>query len=354
MSLGNIAKQINDASEPIVLVFGFNATGKTRLSVAFKNHTKDPAGKHAGIYFNAFSEDLFFWDNDEGNSNAQMRLMVRASSLDEFHFAIDEAQVRNHLAAYLPSYDFIFGYTQGIARRGISHVTFYEEGGQVPIKISRGEERIFIWCFFLALFEVEAWSDVQSKHIFIDDPVSSLDDYNLFVTASSIYDIILDKSDSRKIVLTTHHFGLFMAVQNFLLRGEGSDRFKGRVLSRVLLDRGQGPQLRSFKKSPILAHLRALQMLQDEKRRGTLGPQHFVILRQTLETIASFLGSARVSHVLEQIGIGDAARTTQQINALSHKLVFQYEPEEIAEPDKQLMGSVLDALKAKYDFVTHV
>ncbi len=57
---------------------------------------------------------------------------------------------------------------------------------KTPIKISRGEERIFVWCFFLALFEVETdGAGEQDAQLFIDDPVSSLDEHNIFVTAES-------------------------------------------------------------------------------------------------------------------------------------------------------------------------
>src|SRR5581483_4861312 len=80
---------------------------------------------------------------------------------------------------------------------------------KVPFKISRGEERVFVWSFFLALFEVEGWADKQSAHFFIDDPVSSLDDHNIFVTATTLIDLIEDHYEKRKIIITTHHIGLF-------------------------------------------------------------------------------------------------------------------------------------------------
>ena len=46
-----------------ILLYAYNGTGKTRLSTAFKD-----LGKHGDerdtLYFNAFTEDLFTWDND--------------------------------------------------------------------------------------------------------------------------------------------------------------------------------------------------------------------------------------------------------------------------------------------------
>ena len=50
-----------------------------------------------------------------------------------------------------------------------------------PLKVSRGEENIFIWCFFLAIVQLtldgaEAYEWV--KYIYVDDPISSLDENN--------------------------------------------------------------------------------------------------------------------------------------------------------------------------------
>ena len=68
---------------------------------------------------------------------------------------------------------------------------------------------MFVWCFFLAMMEVEGWADRQPRHIFIDDPVSSLDDHNIFVTASTLYDLIEQHFGERVLIIATHHVGMF-------------------------------------------------------------------------------------------------------------------------------------------------
>ena len=89
MNLDEIASQIKELDENIILIYAFNAMGKTRLCVAYKDATKDPeSGKHAGVYYNSFSEDLFVWDNDEENDGANINLTVRDSSLNKFHSLI--------------------------------------------------------------------------------------------------------------------------------------------------------------------------------------------------------------------------------------------------------------------------
>ncbi|MBF1500515.1 MAG: anticodon nuclease, partial [Prevotella pallens] len=64
MELSDIAKEIKDAEKRIFLIYAFNATGKTRLSVEYKETARAPqTGFQTGVYYNAFSEDLFIWDN---------------------------------------------------------------------------------------------------------------------------------------------------------------------------------------------------------------------------------------------------------------------------------------------------
>ena len=75
MSLDAIANQLRELDENIVLIYAFNSMGKTRLSVAYKDATKDPeSGGHVGVYYNAFSEDLFVWDNDEENDGDSLEI----------------------------------------------------------------------------------------------------------------------------------------------------------------------------------------------------------------------------------------------------------------------------------------
>ena len=89
-----IAKQLFENQENIILIYAFNATGKTRLSVAYKDLTKNENdGNHLGVYYNAYSEDLFVWENDEENDNANIRLNVLFSSLSQFHSFFEEKDI---------------------------------------------------------------------------------------------------------------------------------------------------------------------------------------------------------------------------------------------------------------------
>src|SRR6266436_2179201 len=68
-----------------VLLFAYNGTGKTRLSSAFKElgSTVSAGGateRRDTLYFNAFTEDLFSWDNDlENDSERKLKLNTDSS-----------------------------------------------------------------------------------------------------------------------------------------------------------------------------------------------------------------------------------------------------------------------------------
>ena len=81
----DIATQLRDDAADVQLLYAFNSVGKTRLSVAYKNVTKDAVGRHTGIYHNAYSEDLFVWNNDIENGEANIRITVLPSSLSRLH-----------------------------------------------------------------------------------------------------------------------------------------------------------------------------------------------------------------------------------------------------------------------------
>lgn len=354
MTLSKIAEELRDAKENVLLAYAFNATGKTRLSVAYKDATKSEDGTHTGVYYNAFSEDIFVWDNGDENEEEAIRLIVKQSNLSKYHGLLNEQNVREKLFAFKPTYDFQFDMYDDV-EQGIKWITFFipDSDDESSIKISRGEERTFIWCFFLALFEIEGWADQQSSHFFIDDPVSSLDDHNIFVTASTIYELIESQYKNRKIIVTTHHIGLFSILSDWLTKGEKSATFK-RVTKLYILSSKSGElSLESCRNDVLLYHLRVLQVLDKAQQEEDVRSYHFALLRQVLENIASFLGVGQFGYVLNQIGIDDPREVASIINTLSHKKVYYYETDQLVPDNQKIFDDVLNKLKEKYNFVLH-
>lgn len=351
-----IAKELKGTKENIILIYAFNATGKTRLSVEYKNITKKPDdGGHIGVYYNAFSEDLFVWDNDNDNGEQNIKLDIKPSSLNPLHALMTEENVEKKLLPYKRKYNFFFN-PNSDPEKGYDSVTFYKDNNTgIPIKISRGEERIFVWCFFLALLEVEGWADTQNAHFFIDDPVSSLDDHNIYVTAYTVFELIEREFAKRKIIITSHHFGFLTILSDMLGKGDKADKFRNRDKSKkykefILEGNSDDLSLIKTKDGVFLYHLRLLQILT-QAADSEVFTYHFALLRQVLENIASFLGVGQFSYVLERIGINDKDRVAFIVNALSHLNVYYQQIDKPVPDNLDLFNEVLKGIMDTYGFI---
>jgi len=352
-TINEIAEELNKLNENIILIYALNSSGKTRLSVAYKDFTKsNNDGKHAGVYYNAYSEDLFVWDNDENNDNANLKLTVLPSSLSQFHsFLIENNEIiKEKLEPYFPKYNFKLNQHKN-PEDGIESITFFvDEESESPIKISRGEERIFVWCFFLALFEVDGWADQQNAHILIDDPVSSLDEHNIFITTRSILELIkANYLKKEKIIVSTHHIGLFSILATWL-KGDDSKGGVGKLTKTIILKNKDGEvSFKGTNSDVFLYHLHLLQTLQEAKKEQ-LYKYHMVLLRQVLENINSFIGSKKFGRILTDIGLKDVDRIADEINSLSHKQAYQYQFNEMSQAEEDLFNEIFNKLIAKYNF----
>lgn len=355
MTHAEIAEALKAGDEKVVLVYAFNTTGKTRLCVAYKDVTKGEEGTHTGVYYNSYSEDLFVWDNDEENEGENKRLAIRPSSLNMYHSSLTEDNVRDRLNAYNPSFGFQFNSYEDDPSKGIESVSFFipnpnPDVEQPSIKISRGEERIFVWCFFLALFEFAGLGDDQAGHFFIDDPVSSLDDHNIFITAETLFELIEKYHPKRKIIITTHHVGFFSILAGWLRKGGQREKYQDILKICILSGKTGGLSLETDRKDVQLYHLRLLQVLEQARKADDLRAYHFALLRQVLENIASFLGKGQFGYVLSQIGIDDPNDAADIINTLSHKKVYYYETDLLLPDRRAMLENVLAKLQNKYNF----
>src|SRR5690606_13516833 len=185
-----------------VLLYAHNGTGKTRLSTAFKDigKTVDAQGDLARdtLYFNAFTEDLFQWDNDLDNDR---RRLLKINSHSRFFAGLSELEMDNRIRPLLSRYaDFDFridttDWTVSFSREEIRNGTTIAVD---DIKVSRGEENIFIWCFFLAIVQLaldgaEAYGWV--RYVYIDDPISSLDEHNAVMVANHLAQTLTTADD---------------------------------------------------------------------------------------------------------------------------------------------------------------
>jgi hypothetical protein len=376
MTLEEIAKQLKESNESIILIYAFNSIGKTRLSVAYKDYTKGSNnGNHSGVYYNAYSEDLFVWDNDEHNEGENVKLDIIRSSLNSYHkYLNDETPIREKLKYYNPTYQFKLNPESDDPELGWKSVSFFKDTDpETLIKISRGEERIFVWCFFLALFELEGWVGVQNQHFFIDDPISSLDDNNIFITAYLIFELIEKYFEQRKVIITTHHMGFYSVLSDWLCKGENAPKFKTRItVTEQIQENGttiirekqedknkfkilflekdtDDVRLTGRKKGTQLYHLLLLQLLEEANNNDELMVYHFALLRQLLENVSSFLGIGRFGYVLNKIGIPEN-KLPDIINALSHQKIYYPKTSAMNKEEKEKFRQVFGRLKANVPF----
>lgn len=366
--LADKARRKPDKS-PFVLLYAFNGTGKTRLSTAFKDLGKvaDENGEVQSrdtLYFNAFTEDLFSWDNDLENDEHR-KLKLNASS--SFFVGLNELEIESRIRPLLARYaDFDFKITfefddrtGDIAGAGVtfSRKVLSGEGNDARsvevdgIKISRGEENIFVWCFFLAILQLaldgaEAYKWVE--HVYIDDPISSLDEHNAIVVGNHLVQLFREAQRPIKTVVSTHH-ALFFNVLHYELQNH-----VGKPLQYILKrDRRTDGYLLAEQAgdTPQFYHVAALADLWLVAQSGQANTFHFNILRTILEETALFLGHRHFSECIKKAA-DDADGILHQrfVDLLSHGKYSMYEPTEMGADTKEYFITILSGFVERHPF----
>ncbi len=220
------------------------------------------------------------------------------------------------------------------------------------IKVSRGEENIFVWCFFLAIVQLavdgaEAYNWV--KYIYIDDPISSLDDNNVIAVASHLAQLLEKNESAIRAVISSHHALFFNVLYNQLR----ADRKKSKAIPYFLSQPKAmtGYELRSTISTPFFHHVAMLTELYKAEKTGKLYTYHFNILRSILEKTASFHGFNQFSDCIKQDADDpDGIVYARLINILSHGNYSLYEPQEMLEENKVYFNKILSGFMARYAF----
>lgn len=327
----------------VLLLFAYNGTGKTRLSMEFTRQGT-VNDKSDTLYFNAFTEDLFSWDNDLENDEHRV---LKLNSNSQFFSDAYGMEMETRIRAFLHRYaDFDFSINVSTWEISFSRE---EDGTEVlDIKISRGEERLFIWCFFLAILQLvfdgdDAYSWV--KYVYIDDPISSLDDNNVVSLACNFLKMFNERNNKEiKLILSTHH-ALFY---NILHNEFTEKRIAAPYFYSINKD---GYTLKYSNDSPFLHHLALLEKLKEAADTGELYTFHFNILRVILEKTAQFHGFKKFSDCL-----GDAKteeeveENARLINLMSHGRYALFEPREMVPDNKEHFKNALNRFLARYPF----
>lgn len=360
--LNEVASYLRSLDKKYVLIYAHNGTGKTRLSMEFKNNgKKEKAGDT--LYFNAYTEDLFSWDNDLESDTRRVLLMNKNS---KFFSGIQEQDMENKIRPLLQRYsdfNFIIDYKYQKKNRGENNreefwaVNFIREEiiDRRPenieyIKVSRGEENIFIWCFFLAVAQLAI--DKQEgydwvKYIYIDDPISSLDDNNAIAVTSHLAQMIKHRENEITTIISSHHTLFYNVMWNELSkeRTKFQPYFFAKEKDRTTYT------LQYTKDTPFFHHIALLKELKRVAVTGTLYTYHFSLLRNILEKTATFHGFNNFSDCIK-IGEDDPDGIVyaRMINIMSHGNYSIFEPIEMMDENKEYFRKILNNFMDNYRF----
>jgi hypothetical protein len=377
-SLSKLAVRLRDDlnSSRFVLLYAYNGTGKTRLSMEFKEKGKKkvdaPLKTFSGetietfsgdaltvertlgdtLYFNAFTEDLFHWDNDLEN-NSERKLQINSQS--KFFNGFKELALEEKIFAYLERYaefNFKINYDDWkiTFSKDIKNPNFNPNSEepeyiiQDNIKVSRGEENIFIWCIFLSICELvidgaEAYQWV--KFIYIDDPISSLDDNNAIAVASDLAKFLKRENNKLGTVISSHHSLFFNVMYNELRKSSHKSYFLHK-------NGNDGYTLQSTKDTPFFHHVATISELKKAIDTGEINTYHFNMLRSIMDKTATFFGYEHFSKCI--YGVEDEVLFTRALDLMSHGAYSIYEPVKMGDDNKELFKRIFTAFISKYEF----
>jgi wobble nucleotide-excising tRNase len=374
-TLMGIAQQLRDADKKVQLIYAFNGAGKTRLSREFKEliapkveEDEDAENRVKVLYYNAFTEDLFYWDNDlDGDAERKLKIQPNKYTQWVLHEQGQDQNAITHFQHYTsnkltPRFNENFSEVTFSFERG-------NEGRSEHIKISKGEESNFIWSIFYSLIEQvidvlnvaepsERETDQfdQLKYIFIDDPVSSLDENHLIELAVHVAELIKlsDYTDGQglKFIVTTHNPLFYNILSNEFNSDDKSVNWKSKYFVKYRLVKKEDgffdiePQPND---SPFSYHLFLKTELKKAVDTGEIRKYHFNFLRNILEKTSTFVGFKRWEELLPGNESGrDNPYMKRIMNLSSHS---KHSGEEVAEPqeeDKRVFRFLVQKLDEMY------
>ena len=384
-SLTEIAQELIDANKKVQLIYAFNGIGKTRLSRQFKFllepsvdediEEKEEELFEKVLYYNAYTEDLFHWENNSEDSTTP-KLKVNSNTFTEWIIDIQEKEksITNIFQNFTddkltPNFikedklkningkktkiqvtkEITFSYTRG------------NKGLLEYIKISKGEESSFIWSIFYSLIEdvinVRSEKDLSLRetdkfdkleYIFIDDPVSSLDDNHLIELAVKLAKLIKisnSKETGLKFILTTHNPLFYNVLYNKFNKG----KFNKYIFKKN--EDGSHELINQNSDSPFSYHLFLVKEIDKAIKSEELKKYHFNFLRNILEKTSTFLGYNEWKKLLpKDVNYEINPYHSRKIDISSHSKYSGDEITELTSNDKKNLIEIFNHLITHYKF----
>lgn len=360
-------REQKESDVKVSLIYAFNGTGKTRLSKEFQklicgNSTSaddidEECVKRKFLYYSAYTEDLFYWDNDLEN-NEEPKLKIQNNDFTNWILKDQgkENVIRTNFQKYTNNDKLMPKFNENY-----SEVTFSFERGSDEIseniKISKGEESLFIWCVFYSIFEQvieELNNEVEEResdqfndleYIFIDDPVTSLDENHLIELAVDLATLIKSSKSDVKFVITTHNPLFYNVLFNEFSREKKTKKY---ILKKY--EDGTFELQNQSNDSPFSYHLFLKREIEKAIDTGEIHKYHFNYLRNILEKTSTFLGKANWSELLPKKPDGRVnPYETRIINIASHSAHSADETSLVSENDKKVLEYLMKKINEIYD-----
>lgn len=351
-TLKQIAENLKKRENKVQLIYAFNGTGKTRLSREFKELVAPKESRIEDedntpikiLYYNAFTEDLFYWDN----TAADKILKIQPNSFTDWVLRV-QGQDSNIIKVFqqLTNEKLTPKFSEDY-----SEIRFSFERGNAEssenIKISKGEESCFVWSVFFSLMkqvvnvlnipdpkerETDQYDDLE--YVFIDDPVSSLDDNHLIELAVNLA-MLIKNSNHLKFIISTHN-ALFYNVLYNELDLNNKKKKKDCCFMLDKFDDGTFEIETKFGDSNkcFSYHLHLKQILEDAIKTSTVQKYHFTLLRNLYEKTANFLGYPKWSVLLPD---DKEIYYNRVIQFTSHSTLSNEVVPEPTEPEKKTLS----------------
>lgn len=369
-TLAEIAQQLKDANKKVQLIYAFNGTGKTRLSREFKKLIAPKAENNEGaeqaaeaalarnkiLYYNAFTEDLFYWDNDL-SGDAEPKLKIQPNSFTDWVLK-DQGKDQDIIANFqrYTNPKLTPKFNPDFSELGFSYARGNDEVAE-NIKISKGEESNFIWSVFFSLLEQvigvlnisepaerETNTFDQLEYVFVDDPVSSLDENHLIQLAVDLAQLIKSSTSGVKFVITTHNPLFYNVLHNEFKK----DTFKKYLLKQH--EDGEFELVQQSNDSPFSYHLYLKAEIEKALASGQVQKYHYNFLRNILEKTSTFLGYDNWGELLPLTDGKVNPYETRVINISSHSKHAGEEIKDLTEDDKRVLRYLMTQINEMYRF----
>lgn len=389
-SLREIAQTLKNTKNTVKvqLIYAFNGSGKTRLSREFKeliapknSESEDGASKIKIMYYNAYTEDLFYWDNDlEYDTDRKLKIQPNGYTKWILLEQGQESNITRYFQRYTnnkltPRFNEQYSIkdkdNKDVVVPPFSEVHFsYETGdesGSKDVKISKGEESCFIWSIFYSLLtqtinvlnvaeetdrETDQFDDLQ--YVFIDDPVSSLDDTHLIELAVNIAELIKSSESELKFIITTHNPLFYNVLFNEFNNTDSRYGYKPRQCVKWRLEKiedGTFDLHLQSKDSPFAYHLYLLEELEKVRISGDIQKYHFNFLRNILEKTSTFLGYYEWKKLLPNEAEGAREGYYKRILELSsHSKFSGEEVSSLSTQEKDVLKHLVAEITKLYKF----